>query len=253
MTIKIFNSLIKKTKSYRKLEDRVSMLENFICSQEHHCLIQLKNDGCMYLPYMFTDAIQKHLFTERNFYEIEILIDLDQYFQDINVIFDVGANIGNHSVYWALKHNLKAIHAFEPLTDTYNILRKNIDHNHISHVVSCHNIGIGKTPSKASVDKTNRTNIGATSLKADQNGNITINSIDSFLGENSDVDFIKIDVEGFELDVLMGSMQTLRRCKPIIFIETFEDNKEEVCAILGSAGYRLEKEYENDNFLFIHR
>ena len=37
-----------------------------------------------------------------NFYEIEVLDNWNQYFDDVQVILDVGANIGNHSIYWSL-------------------------------------------------------------------------------------------------------------------------------------------------------
>ena len=52
------------------------------------------------------------------------------------------------------------------------------------------------------------------------------------------VDFIKIDVEGMELDVLKGAKQTLRRCEPMMLIEHIKTNKINLQKTLKAAGYK---------------
>ena len=52
------------------------------------------------------------------------------------------------------------------------------------------------------------------------------------------VDFIKIDVEGMELEVLQGAMSTLKRCKPMMLIEPIKTKKRDLDPILKRAGYK---------------
>jgi len=55
------------------------------------------------------------------------------------------------------------------------------------------------------------------------------------------VDLIKIDVEGAELDVLLGATNTLSRFKPILQIEVKKDNEEVVLSLLEKHGYKVLK------------
>ena len=69
-----------------------------------------------------------------NFYEIKELSEWNKYFNNVNIIFDVGANIGNHSIYWSQFDNIKEIVAFEPIEKNFEILKKNIEENNIHKV-----------------------------------------------------------------------------------------------------------------------
>ena len=57
-----------------------------------------------------------------------------------------------------------------------------------------------------------------------QDGNITLKTLDEH--ELTDVDVLKVDVEGLEIDVLEGAEKTIARCKPIIVIERCVFNSE---------------------------
>lgn len=60
------------------------------------------------------------------------------------------------------------------------------------------------------------------------------------------IDFIKIDVEGYEQMVLQGAGETLRRNRPVIMIEIFDENYGRVNDCLCSIGYRCRMKVEND-------
>jgi len=60
------------------------------------------------------------------------------------------------------------------------------------------------------------------------------------------VDFIKIDVEGMELDVLVGAERTLRICKPILFIEVLKSDQGIIGKFLQLKDYRVEPVPPND-------
>lgn len=60
------------------------------------------------------------------------------------------------------------------------------------------------------------------------------------------IDFIKIDVEGYEEMVLQGAADTLRRNHPVLMIEIFDENYSRVNTYLYSIGYRCRIKAEND-------
>jgi hypothetical protein len=67
------------------------------------------------------------------------------------------------------------------------------------------------------------------------------------------VDFIKIDVEGMEMQVLGGLAQTLARCRPVIFIEVDEANRAAFLAWVDANRYDIAATFRrypvNENFL----
>ena len=65
-------------------------------------------------------------------------------------------------------------------------------------------------------------------------------SIDSYKFPN--VDLLKIDVEGMEIKALMGAEDTIQRCKPVMVIEHYKTNLEELRGFISKAGYRIVKE-----------
>jgi len=75
------------------------------------------------------------------------------------------------------------------------------------------------------------------------------------LGEQQ-VDFIKIDVEGMEFDVLDGAAATLARCRPILFVEVRKRDLERYYALVRSLNYRIERTFQRYigvyNFLCVH-
>ena len=76
-----------------------------------------------------------------------------------------------------------------------------------------------------------------------------LNKSDNTTFKDNTIDFIKIDVEGHELEVLQGARETLLKYKPTIFIETFPDKKTKVHEYLTNLGYRLEKTFRGCNYL----
>lgn len=60
------------------------------------------------------------------------------------------------------------------------------------------------------------------------------------------IDFIKIDVEGFENEVILGGTELIQRNKPAIFVEIFEENRSAVGETLKKLGYVLQERKEDD-------
>lgn len=159
-----------------------------------------------------------------SFYETEELDLITRHYPGEGVFVDIGANVGNHSVYISGFSKCQRIIPFEPNQAAISILKENLILN------QCHNVdtrflGIalaaGKTLLKQMVPDSN--NLGHTCYYEDASGEVSAVDGDSLILDEQ-VAFIKIDVEGMELDILSGLKQTIRRWQPTIFVEVW-DNK----------------------------
>jgi len=70
---------------------------------------------------------------------------------------------------------------------------------------------------------------------------------------HADFDILKLDVQGFEWDVLQGSADTILRCKPIIFVERDDRNQDRITKYLTEKGYRLSSGVLNDIYWYPDR
>ena len=206
----------------------------------------------MYLPYFKKDGIQKYIFRHKRFFEASILAYVkENYLHPSMVYLDCGANIGNHTIFFSLIAKAQKVYAFEGLKDTYTILEKNIQLNHLEHV-EAYNYVLGAHEGYAEVASYHEENIGGTSFSetSESTSKIKMIKIDDF-NIKEKVDFIKMDVEGFEKNVLKGMEQLLKKDRPILMIEIFNENYAEVSALLNSYGYYLaEKISQYDDYIF---
>lgn len=140
---------------------------------------------------------------------------------DADVCLDVGANIGNHSVVMA--QHCRQLHAFEPIPFIFEVLRKNLDINTTN--VKAHCIALSNEQSLQNIYVDPAGNLGKSSMlndNADSDNSIEISAVcgDEFLsGIKGSVDFVKIDVEGFEPRVVQGLQQTIVESQPVILLE----------------------------------
>lgn len=150
------------------------------------------------------------------------------------LVLDVGANIG--CVSQALLASGSSVVAFEPQPAIYELLVLN------APTAVCHNIGLGSKAGKAympKVDYSKRGNFGGLGIGSGTL-EVSVQTLDSFAFEN--VSLIKIDVEGYEEEVLRGAVETIARCKPTIYLEA--DRYEKLTSLanfLASIGYRYEQ------------
>lgn len=216
--------------------------------------LQLKQNGYIftcktlkpsfYLPLYRQDYIQQEILTEGNYYEFENLDFICKHWDDGKVrakiengtLVDIGANIGNHTLYFFFECGIKKAYCFEPITSTFNILQKNITINSLEKKTKLINCAVGATESMASVSHYEKENIGATQISVDDNGRIPLIKLDSLQIEDV-VDIIKIDVEGFEKQVIQGCLETINKNKPFILIEIQPENLDSICNTLHTIGY----------------
>lgn len=86
---------------------------------------------------------------------------------------------------------------------------------------------------------------GSNHVEETVNGETIMNTLDG-MAINDHIEFVKIDVEGYEYEVLKGAENTIARDKPDIFVEIFDVNYDKVNNLLKRMGYECEFKMEQD-------
>ena len=193
--------------------------------------------------------IDKHTFLY-GVYEPFILDLFAEHLSKGKTFIDIGANIGQHSMYAAtLVGPTGSVHAFEPIPTIYRQLTQSIQANHFEGIIHSHNVALGTDNTDELLYVAN--NAGGSSLvnNTDTKETITVHirNGDKELEACEHIDVIKIDVEGYEYEVLQGIRKTLEKHQPILFLEFSGDsykmqNKShgmKILSLLRSCGYSL--------------
>lgn len=224
--------------------------------REIQCIFGLNNSPVrFYLPYYKKDWIQSIIYKTKEFYENGILHEVLFNFENgiiarnmpDTVTLDIGANIGNHTLFFLSKCGAKKVYSFEPVKDTFRILRKNIKLNHYGKRAVLYNCGVGAAKGKASISLYDPNNIGSTQIQISETGGLKVISIDG-LNISEKIGFIKIDCEGFEKAVIEGMLSTLRKNLPYILIEIRPENYEYIFKTLTDMNYTFKTIVKNDEY-----
>lgn len=199
-----------------------------------------------------TENIDRHLYYS-GVWEPKVRSVLREILRGDMVVLDVGANIGAHALPMAaiLAKGGGRVLAFEPTAYAFNKLAHNLALNHLP------NLTIEKL---ALSDKAGavRCQVSSPCLRAswnmkyrDSNRKIEEDIPTTTLDERVQahglerVDFIKMDTDGFELRILTGAEETLRRFRPVMLVEIGRalgrvgDRIEDLCELLEGHGYKL--------------
>lgn len=139
-------------------------------------------------------------------------------------VLDIGANIGCTSLLFS--QLARQVHSFEPSPTTFRLLQKNLADAGVDNVVAA-NLGLGDSEGtfELTFAPDNRSGGFVSNLTSASAGHqvesIRIVAGDAYLraAHIGHVDFIKIDVEGFERKVIEGLAGTLGRCQPVVVLE----------------------------------
>jgi FkbM family methyltransferase len=164
------------------------------------------------------------------------------------VALDIGANIGNHSLYFS--ELFKEVLAFEPNPRTFALLKFNAEHVCSKGNITCFNFGLSDQNSELFF-KTSKSNVGGSRIVEDpQSGRdedmflIQVKRADDFaeLYDNK-ISLIKIDVEGHELAALKGAKSLIEKNNPVILFEQhasdFSEGRSDVVDYLRGLNYRF--------------
>jgi FkbM family methyltransferase len=183
-------------------------------------------------------------------WEIEVFSLLQFLLPRTKVFFDIGANWGQHSLFaCSLPDFSGCVHAFEPMPETYHDLEAQVNAAELHQRVFTHNNALGDVPGIAQMfipkpTQTEQAKIGLPSKNA-QSAKVEIRTLDQefSVGKIPLPDLIKLDVEGFEANVLRGGLELLRQARPFIILENWPDasdaSKAESLDILLQQNYAL--------------
>lgn len=182
--------------------------------------------------------------------------DVEKYYREGTEIIDVGANIGYNSLMFS---DYGPVYAFEPLF--HEIVKMNIENNKLKHpmynvpLALSNENKITKMYMANKVDETGLRNYGGSSMYTfegtDYSTETTVSCRrldDIYKGI---VSFMKIDVEGHELEVLKGAENTIKRCNPTILIEIHDFEKSEIPKFMKELGYNTPEPRPEHVYLYL--
>ena len=153
----------------------------------------------------------------------------------IEYIADVGAHVGLWSRPMMHRANTKYIWAFEPNSSVRECYVLNMGgfENY-----SIYPVALGHKNMKGFLN-VETDNSGNTNVHPTRSGNTEIRTLDSFNFEH--LDYIKVDVEGFEYNFLQGAVDTLNRCRPFVHLEmkskNMRNSKDDFYRFMKNIGY----------------
>ena len=156
-----------------------------------------------------------------------------------DLILDIGANIGSHTVALAKMAPNNTIEAFEPQRHVCDILETNVRQNQLANV-NIHRLALGEKLKKANMVKYDidvRDNQGGKWIGDDTDGEeVRVAPLASVINKKRRVCLVKMDVEGYEPQVLEGAKDLFDHDPPVIF---FEDNTGKNVPLLKDMGYTV--------------
>lgn len=180
--------------------------------------------------YILNDCFISNVIKNNTIWEPHLHKVFEKYVNSNSVVIECGCHIGTHTI--KLAKLCKKIYGFEPMPKTNYILNMNIYVNKIENAVIS-DLGVSSEPGKTNFLWTSVGNPGASGLNNNPMGKpkyanikdnieVELTTIDSL---NLDkLDFMKIDVEGYEQLVIKGGMVTISKFKPVIVMEVWKDH-----------------------------
>jgi len=176
----------------------------------HFCLIEKD---------LISNFINTHGFWEIHLYEL-----YTHMINQTDIVLDAGANIGFNPIQFAKLANEGKVIAFEPQPLIYNVLTVNILYNGATDVVEQHKLGLSNKVKNQKMTLLSKQffskdciNYGGRGIADEGEEEVKTTTIDN-LNLNT-LDFIKMDIQGSELDAIKGGINTITKNKPIIFLE----------------------------------
>ncbi|MCK9593859.1 MAG: FkbM family methyltransferase [Methanoregula sp.] len=185
----------------------------------HEIIVEINNRYNMYL-----DLDDKGVCSELGINKTREVFSTG-YFQRIitedMAIIDIGANIGYYALLESQLAKKGHVYAIEPVPENYNLLQKNIDLNACKNI-STYNFAIGNVNGFLDMYVYEKCNWSSFTRIPDENIvniiQVPIMTLDTFIESHVSAHpcFIRMDVEGFEYEILKGALITLRTAGPLI-------------------------------------
>jgi len=184
-------------------------------------------------------------------YEKEESTMMEQLVGDADQFFDIGANIGWYALNIAASRRAATVHAFEPIPTTYARLQENLALNASANIRS-YNFGLSEQAGEFTFyyppeGSGNASAVNLTGRNDVRTAQCAVRTLDDFTADTGTrADFIKCDVEGAELLVFKGGLQTIARDRPIVLAEIlrkwsakFHYDPNQIFALFRQLGYQV--------------
>ena len=221
--MKLVHSLVQLLLRVPKFPGRDFLIEKlpkwFIRTPSGEAIVPTRFGFKIKVDPLFDKNIENVIY-ERGVYELGTVSLIKQLLKEGDVFIDVGANIGFLSMAAAVAVGKKGeVLAFEPVPSTYDILVANRELNSLSQLQAfC--VGVGSKSETVTI-QTEDENRGGASILNKHNGSgieIQVKKLDELITA-SPVSLIKIDVEGYEFEVLKGAEELIKRDRPALIVE----------------------------------
>lgn len=239
-----YNYKLHSPVKFNNVEIKEETLE--IIDYENFKFCTLKNDTCV------SDSLRQN-----KLFEKFLLSYISTFIPKNKNMMDIGSNIGIYSIIYnyILDKNTK-IYAFEPQEKIYNCIVNNITLNNCDKIIA-YNYGLSdKNEVKyMNANYDTKDNFGAFRIVDNEDISNKLLKIETKIGDElnlTNIGFIKIDVEGYELEVLNGLKNTISRDMPYILIEIHQSSKNcnRTIKYIYDFGYRKYLRLSHCDFLF---
>lgn len=208
----------------------------------------LENDKAIKENIAFAEKYKKeHPMETRSTKQIFISLS---YCKNFRRAIDVGAHYGTSSYHFS--NNFKNVEAFEIDPQIRECLQMNVN-NFSRKNVTVYPYGCGREAKHINLSRNVDSHFTKINLKSnnlsEENSDSKIIPLDNY--DWQDVDFIKIDVEGYENEVILGALKLIERCKPIILYEKDRNNTSpNPQTILNDMGYKFAIRFDKDDIIY---
>ena len=216
-------------------DEELEKQEKFLEFRKNNC----KNNKIG--KYNFTGNYNLHLFIDSN------LTDEERKYIKNKDIIDAGAFTGDTSIPLS-ELTEKNVYAFEPFNNSFKLLNKNIEDNNIKNIISI-NKSLGDLNGVRTLFLSGNNIQGITNdpniRKYNNEVKVEEITIDKFVKDNDlNVGLISVDIEGAELDLLKGAIETIKNQKPILTISIYHKASDFFDIVPWIANLNLGYEFE---------
>ena len=184
------------------------------------------------------DLVHNRIKSGKTFYEDELLRFLAENITGPGIALDCGANIGNHTLFFAGVMQLRTL-AVEPVARNYQILERVIELNGLSGQAEVVKMALDDHEGEVVMTLDSPGNPGMYKVGNGAGTSVRSTTLDALCqNEQGQIRVIKIDVEGFQDQVIRGARAVIERDKPIIAAElTTESEYRSFCELIVPNGY----------------
>ncbi len=225
---------------YRVFLQKKHPLEKNISEKIHEVKNYHENKSAFFTTHRWCDYISNSI-DNGQIWEPHLHRVFEKYVKPDSIVLEAGCHIGTHTI--KLAKLCEKLYGFEPLPLSFSILQNNLELNEINNTELIKK-GLSNNIGTTTFQWIPRYNIGAAGLNNNPNGMANLRGDENLCDSLSEsvsvelitidslklnkLDFVKIDVEGYETLVIEGAMETIARCKPIIVMECWKEQMKEI-------------------------